>query len=170
MLIALRAALHTLSHKVSYSLLFLSAVMFPHELKISASLIIYCHRGRCFGRLPTVWPRWLWSAHLCIRVRSPDELPSKLVIGGSGLRRWFIHKRASFNYSQIRSHGYPGGAGAEQRRWAIRSEPRATSQTTLTSPRLCVRVSWISNLRCSRQKRFQPARCFRAGLINLFMY
>lgn len=156
MLIALRATLHTLSHKVAYSVLFLSVVMFPHELKISAFLIIYCHWGRCFGRLPTVWPRWLWSAHLCIRVRSPDELPSKLVIGGSGLRRWFIHKRASFNYSQIRSHGYPGGAGVERWRWAIRSEPRVTSQTTLTSPRLSVHVSWISNLRCSHQRDFSP--------------
>lgn len=103
-----------------------SMVMFPHELKNQAFLIIYCHWERCFGWLPTVWPRWIPCAHLCIRVCTMCQLPSKPVIRGTGPRRWFIHKRASFNYSQIRSHRYPGGAAAVQRQWAIRSEPRGT--------------------------------------------
>lgn len=125
------------------NVLFLSMVMFPHELKIQAFLIIYCHWERCFGRLPMVWPRWLWSTHLCICVCTPSN-SRQSCHQRTGLRWWFIHKRASFNYSQIKSHGYPGGAAALQRQWAIRSEPRVTSQTTLRFPRLFIHVNRIS--------------------------
>lgn len=153
--------LHTLSSKAANNVLFLSMVMFPHELKIQAFLIIYCHWERCFGWLPTVWPCWLWSTHLCVLCVHAVLTPVKAVKGGSRLRWWFIHKRASFNYSQIRSHGYPGGASALQRQWAIRSELLVTSQT----------LTWAGFQSAAlTPKRFPPTWCVRAALINLFMY
>lgn len=55
--IAYKATLHMLSFKRAYGVLFLATVMFPHELKIQAFLIIYCHWERCFGWLHMMWLR-----------------------------------------------------------------------------------------------------------------
>lgn len=145
MLIAWAPTLHVLSCKVAFSVLFLAMVMFPHELKIQAFLIIYCHWERCFGRLPVVSLSRLWSTHLSIYACAHTWNSScQSCHGRSRLRRWFIHKRLSFNYSQIRSHGYPGGPAALQRLWAIASEPRVESQTARGSPQLSLHVNGIS--------------------------
>ncbi len=90
--------------------------------------------------------------HSCVHA---GPTPVKAVIRGSSLWRWFIHKRASFNYSQIRPHGYPGGAAALQRQCAIRSEPRVTSQTTHRSPTALHSREQDFNLQCSHQRDFR---------------
>lgn len=124
-------------------MLFLATVMFPRELKIQAFLIIHRHSERWFGRVPTMWLRWLWSTHLCFCRCTLNRFFSE---PSCRLHRWFIHKRLSFNYSQIRSHRCPGGAAALQWQWAIRSETHIKSQAALGSPRLSIHVNRISIL------------------------
>lgn len=132
--------------RVANNLLFLSmVVMFPHELKIQAFLIMYCHWGRCFGWLPTVLPRWLWSTHLCLRACGAGPTPVKAVTRGvSGGDDSFtkgphlITPKSGHMDTQEERLLCSGSA-------SIRSEPRAvTSQTTLGSPRLSSHVSRIS--------------------------
>lgn len=112
------------------SVLFLSVVMFPHQLKIQAFLIIYCHWGRCFAWFLSVCSRWLWNTHQCIGVCMLDRLPSSL--SSEEQTAMMIHsQKASFNYSQIRSRGHPGGAAALQWQWAIRSELHITNHSEI---------------------------------------
>lgn len=94
MLTAFKSASHMLSRKAAYNVLFSSVVMFPHELKIEAFLIIYCHWERCFGWLPTV-PATLAlkhpPVHWCVQA---GPTPVKAVIEGRGASM-MIHSQKS---------------------------------------------------------------------------
>lgn len=169
MLIAWKATLHTLSCKAAYNGLFLSLVMFPHELKIQAFLIIYCHWERCFGRLPTVWPRCLWSTHLCIRVCTLDQLPSKLSSEEAGCNDdsftngpHLITPKSGHTDTQG-ERLLCGGSGRSDLSHAPHHKPLSDPHG---SP-----FTWAGfQSSALTAKRFQPTWCVGAGLINLFMY
>lgn len=169
MVIARKATLHALSCKAAYIVLFLSMVMFPHELKIWAFLIIYCHWEGCFSWLPTVWPRWLWSTHLCIRARMLDQLPSKLsseeagCIDDSFTKGSHLITPKSGHMDTQEERLFRSGSGRSDLSHASHHKPLSHPHG---SP-----FTWAGfQSSVLTPKRFPPTWCVKAGLINLFMY
>lgn len=131
-----------LSFKRAYDVLFLVMVMFPHELKIQAFLIIYCHWEMFWLASHDVATPVLKHSPILLYVHT-GPIPFRAVMWKADYDDDSFIKD-SFNYSQIRSREYPGEAAVLQWRWAIRSETHIKSQTTLRSPRLSIHVNGIS--------------------------
>lgn len=156
-----------LSFKRVYDVLFLATVMFPHELKIQAFLIIYCH-----------WEMFWLASHVATPVlkHSPillyvhtGPIPFRAVMWKAGYdedsfikdSHLITPKSGRMNTQEKRLFCSGGG----------RSDLRHTSNhKPLSGPRGSP-FTWTGfQSSLLTPKRFPPRWCVSAGLINLFMY